>query len=226
MSESSFTLNHRTMPPSQGEPPHPGLLLLHGRGTDESDLLPLGGEIDGRLFTVGARGPFQFPWGGYAWYGLDPAGVGYPEEETLRQSLDLLRRFITEVLEAYPIDPGRLYVGGFSMGSVMAGTLGLVDPDRVAGSIILSGYLPIHSSLPFRPEEAAAHPFFQAHGTYDDVIPVSFGRQTRDYLAGMPVALTYKEYAMGHQVSADELADLRGWMGDVLDRELTADRAG
>src|SRR5690349_13251355 len=138
MSEQNLSMVHRVLPAAEGAPPHPGLLLLHGRGTNESDLLPLGREIDGRLFAVGARGPVRFPWGGYAWYDLDPRGVGFPDEATLRASLDLLRRFITEMLAAYPIDPDRLYVGGFSMGSVMAGTLGLTDPDRVAGSIILS----------------------------------------------------------------------------------------
>jgi phospholipase/carboxylesterase len=211
------------LPAGAGEPPHPCLLLLHGRGTNESDLLPLGPEIDGRLFTVGARGPFRFPWGGYAWYDLDPRGVGFPEEETLERSVQVLRQFLTEIVDAYPVDPARLYVGGFSMGSVMAGTLALTDPERVAGAVILSGYLPIHNTLELHPERAAGHPIFEGHGVHDDVIPVSFGREARDFLAGTPVSLTYREYPMGHQVAAEEVDDLRSWMAGVLESDSSTD---
>lgn len=214
---TDLALIHRVLPAAAGDPPHPCILLLHGRGTNENDLLPLGPELDSRLFTVSARAPFEFPWGGYAWYNLDPSGVGFPDEISLQGSLDRLREFLGQITEAYPIDPGRLYTAGFSMGSVMAGTLGLAEPDRVAGSVILSGYLPIHNTVTFRPEGAAGHRFFQAHGLLDDVIPVSFGRETRAYLAATPVDLTYKEYPMGHEVGQEELRDLRLWMAETLD---------
>jgi phospholipase/carboxylesterase len=211
-----LALVHRTSPARSGSGPHPALLLLHGRGTDENDLLPLAAEIDERLFGISARAPFHFPWGGYAWYGLDEQGVGYPDEKTLLDSLDLLRRFVAEIAETYPIDPERLYVGGFSMGSVMAGTLALTEPGRVAGGMILSGYFPVHNQLPLKLEEAAGHPVFQAHGTLDNVIPVAFGREARDYLQTTPVELTYREYPMGHQISGPELADMHSWMAEQL----------
>lgn len=211
-----LTLVHRTAPARSGAAPHPALLLLHGRGTDENDLLPLAGEIDERLFGISARAPFHFPWGGYAWYGLDEEGVGYPDEKTLLESLGLLQQFIAEIPETYPIDPAQLYVAGFSMGSVMAGTLALTDPDQVAGGMILSGYFPLHNQLPLKLEEAAGHPVFQAHGTLDNVIPVAFGRETRHYLETTPVDLTYREYPMGHQISGPELSDMRSWMAETL----------
>src|SRR5438270_13259125 len=111
MMEGNAALIHRVIPAREGTDPHPALLLLHGRGADESDLLPLGPELDPRLYTVAARAPFQFPWGGYAWYGLDEGGVGYPDENSLTASLDLLRTFIGQIIESYPIDPSRLYIG-------------------------------------------------------------------------------------------------------------------
>ena len=176
---ADLSLIHRTQQARSGEAPHPGLLLLHGRGTDESDLLPLASELDGRLFTVSARAPFRFPGGGYMWYNLDQQGVGFPDPGDLTRSLDLLRLFLSEIVEAYPIDPERLYVAGFSMGAAMSASLALTEPDRVAGAMVLSGYLPLHAGLAFRPQDAANHPVFVAHGTQDQVIPVSFGRQTR-----------------------------------------------
>lgn len=219
---SEFALTHRTHPARAGSAPHPGLLLLHGRGADENDLLPLAAELDPRLFVVSARAPFQFPWGGYMWYDLDPQGVGYPDARTLQSSLELLKRFLGEIVESYPIDPQRLYLGGFSMGAVMSATLALLEPERVAGGIVLSGYLSSTSGLPFQPERAAGHPFFVAHGTLDPVIPVQFGRLGRDYLAQTAVDLTYHEYTIGHEISLPELQDLARWLTHVLDTRSTA----
>jgi phospholipase/carboxylesterase len=212
-----LSLIHRTHPARSGEAPHPGLLLLHGRGADESDLLPLASELDGRLFTVTARAPLSFPWGGYLWYNLDRRGVGFPDAAELAGSLDLLRRFLAEIVEAYPIDPQRLYVGGFSMGATMSASLALLEPERVAGAMVLSGYLPLHAGLPLRPRDAANHPIFLAHGTRDQVIPVSFGRETRDYLAQTPVDLTYREYPAGHEIGSGEFRELASWLTGVLD---------
>ncbi len=211
-------LIHAAHPASQGSAPFPGLLLLHGRGTDEKDLLGLADELDDRLFVVSARGPFRFPYGGYAWYELDPDGVGYPSPESLNKSVALLERFLDEMASTYSVDPNRLYVGGFSMGGAMAAGLALLFPERIAGAVILSSYLPLHAGLEFKTEQAAGHPFFQAHGMYDPVIPVSHARETRDFLATADVDLTYREYPIAHQISGPELADLRTWFAEVLSR--------
>jgi phospholipase/carboxylesterase len=213
-----------SVPARQGEVPHPALLLLHGRGTDERDLLPLAGELDPRLYVVSARAPFRFPWGGYMWYELDEQGVGYPEGATLEESLARLRAFIGEMAAELPIDPKRLYAGGFSMGAAMSAALALTVPERVAGAMVLSGYLPLDAGLDFKGEQAAGHPVFAAHGLHDPVIPIQFGRQTRDALATFPVDLTYREYPIGHEISVDELRDAAGWLSGVLDRAAKVSR--
>lgn len=212
-----FPLPHRILTNQEGPQPAPALLLLHGRGADESDLLPLAEALDPRLFTIALRGPLAFPFGGHAWYELDPSGVGFPDPQSLEHSLALLDEVLDRALAAYPIDPARVYATGFSMGSVMAGTMALLWPHRVAGAAILSGYLPLHAGLPFDPRDAAGHPIFQAHGTLDAVIPVSFGRETAAYLASTPVDLTYREYPMGHQISPQEFNDLAAWCTRILD---------
>ena len=229
MNESQFSLVHVTLPARSGDHPAPGLLLLHGRGTDEHDLLPLAGELDSRLFTVSARAPFRFPYGGHAWYDLDARGVGFPGGDTLAHSLGLLDRFIDEILRAYPIRGDQLYVGGFSMGAAMSATLALLFPDRIAGALILSGYVPVGADLPFQLDGAAGHPVFEAHGLYDNVIPIEWGRRSRDFLAGTAVDLTYQEYPIGHEISQRELLDASTWLTDALDgadpRNQTADTA-
>jgi phospholipase/carboxylesterase len=213
---SEAALIHATHPARQGSAPFPGLLLLHGRGTDEKDLMGLADELDDRLLVVSARGPFRFPYGGYAWYELDPDGVGYPSPDSLNKSVGLLERFLDDMVSSYSVDPTRLYVGGFSMGGAIAAGLALLFPERIAGAVILSSYLPLHAGLEFKTEKAAGHPFFQAHGIHDPVIPVLHARETRDFLATTDIDLTYREYPIAHQISAPELADLRAWFADVL----------
>jgi phospholipase/carboxylesterase len=203
-------LVHQTAPPLSGAPPYPGLLLLHGRGTDETDLLSLGAELSPEFFTVSARAPYHFPWGGYAWYDLAPGGIGFPEDSTLNTSIRLVHTFVEYLLETYPIDPARLYLAGFSMGAVMAGTMALLEPESLTGAIMMSGYLALHNNLPLRP--AAGFPIFQAHGTYDPVIPVQVAREARDYLQHTEVDHTYREYPMVHEVAGEELSDIRAWL--------------
>jgi phospholipase/carboxylesterase len=211
-------LIHRVAPARSGTPPHPGLLLLHGRGADENDLLPLAEELDPRLITVAARGPLQFRYGGYHWYDLDERrGVGFPDAASLQEALNLLEWFIEEITAEYPIDPEGLYAGGFSMGAVMSATLSLTAPDRISGAAILSGYLPPEPPVPFQPERAAGHPFFVGHGVYDPVIPVAFGRATREYLQQTEVDLTYREYPVPHAIGPTELLDLSQWITGALD---------
>lgn len=217
MNGQQFSLAHVVQSPRSGDGPHPGLLLLHGRGADERDLIPLTGDLDPRLFTVSARAPFRFPYGGYAWYDLDPRGVGYPGGDALTESLGLLDHFVDEILRAYPIQGDRLYVGGFSMGAAMSATLALLFPDRIAGALVLSGYVPVEAGLPFRLQALAGHPVFEAHGARDEVIPVEWGRRSRDFFGGTSVDLTYREYPMGHEISQRELQDVSAWLTQVLD---------
>jgi phospholipase/carboxylesterase len=214
------SLVHLTHPARSGGEVHPGLLLLHGLGADERDLLPLATELDPRLFTVSAQAPFRLPWGGYAWYDLDPRGLGFPDTGTIGQSLGLLERFLDEIVQEYPIDPTRLYVGGFSMGGAMTSALSLLYPDRVAGALIFSGYVPVEARLPFRTQDAAGLPIFQAHGTMDPTIPIEWARRSRDYLLGTPVDLTYREYPMGHEIAVPELLDASSWLTAAVDAPL------
>jgi|SRR5947209_8809017 len=207
-----------SVPARSGEPAHPALLLLHGRGADERDLLPLARELDPRLYVVTVRAPFRFPNGGYMWYELGEQGVGFPDPVTLNESLNPLRAFLDEMTAELPIDAKRLYVGGFSMGAAMSAILALTEPERVAGAMILSGYLPLAAGLDIKAEKTSGHPVFAAHGLYDPVIPIQFGRQTRDALAAFPLELAYHEYPIGHEISANELGDAAGWLSGVLDR--------
>ncbi|HZT96298.1 MAG TPA: alpha/beta fold hydrolase [Chloroflexota bacterium] len=209
-------LFHLSIAPKVGSLPYPGLLLLHGRGRNETDLLSIGPYLDPRLFVVSARAPFTLMPGSYYWYDLEASLAGRPSSESIQFSLEAVSRFLDQIVPAYGLDPSRLFIGGFSMGAAMSAASALMFPDRVAGAIVLSGYLPIHAELPYRPQECQGHPIFQGHGTLDDVLPVELGRMTRDYLLRTPVDLTYREYVARHEVPPQELTDASEWMRNIL----------
>ncbi|MDQ3930865.1 MAG: phospholipase, partial [Chloroflexota bacterium] len=190
------------------------LLLLHGRGADEADLMGLEAALDPRLTIVSARAPFRLG-PGFAWYGM--AQVGHPEEETMHTSLAELREFIEGMVPAYDIDPQRLYLLGFSQGAVMSAALCLTLPEKIAGAIMHSGYVPVDAGLDLEPERITGKPFFVAHGKYDDVIPVTFGRDAHEYLVEANARVTYHEYPIGHSISEESLYDLSEWLTGELD---------
>src|SRR5947207_15991344 len=103
-----------------------GLLVLHhGRGADEADLLGLADVLDPerRLHVVTPRGPLTLPgWPGYHWYAVPR--VGYPDPDTFWAAFNALAEFHDELWERTGLSPERTVLGGFSMGSVMSYSLG------------------------------------------------------------------------------------------------------
>lgn len=203
------SLRHLVRSPRvQGTEPYPTLVLLHGRGADEADLLPLADGLDPRLFVVSVRAPL--PLGpGFAWYDL--ADIGNPEPSSFADSLAALARFVEDLPRAYPIDPARTFALGFSQGAVMAGSLLLTRPGAMAGTVMLSGYLPLDQRLPFDETALANRRVFVGHGTADPLIPISWARQVRDYFTKVGADLTYREYPMAHSIGPDELDDVGNW---------------
>jgi phospholipase/carboxylesterase len=189
---------------------------LHGLGSNENDLIALAPLLDERLFVVSVRAPLTYRWGGYTWFDLEKDGPGLGTK-TIESSLTVLRTFLEELEQAYPIDPDRLYLGGFSMGAAMAGAMLLLYPEKLAGAIMVSGFLPPDGSSRYRLAETAGRPLFQAHGLHDPVVPLEYAHQTRDFLQTTPVELEYHEYPIGHQVSDDELRDLVAWLDQRLE---------
>jgi phospholipase/carboxylesterase len=192
----------------------PSLLLLHGRGADEADLMGLEQALDPRLTIVSARAPYRLG-PGFAWYGMYE--IGKPDDDTLLASLSELQAFIKGLPAAHNIDPQRLYLMGFSQGAIMSAALALTVPEQVRGVIMHSGYVPTESALVLHPEGIKDKPFFLAHGKYDDVIPVTFGRDAEEYLSEAGARLTYREYPIGHTISEESLYDLSEWLTRELD---------
>ena len=210
-------LHHELIPSRRRADAYPTLVLLHGRGDSASGILPLAYEFErDDLLVISVQAPLELGGvmaGGYEWYRLrEPRRL---DEATLRASLVALAEFLDTVKSAYPIDPERVVLLGFSQGAVMSLGAQALRPDSVAGVVALSGYFPIE----VEPDAGnlVGRQAFVAHGVYDDIIPVEAGRRTRDVLERHGVDLTYREDGMAHQVSAEEMGEVRAWLEAVRD---------
>lgn len=206
------SLHHRVISPrNPAREKHPTIIMLHGRGADEEDLPGLADYLDDRMLVISARAPYPFSFGGgYMWYEF--AGVGSPDPTMFRTSHDKLQTFVRDCLGHYPIDPTRLYLLGFSMGTVMSHALALTQPELFRGIIANSGYVAEGTILTYQWDKLGHLDVLVTHGTEDPVIPIQFGARTRELYEASAARLTYNEYPIGHQISQEELDDMAGWL--------------
>ena len=199
--------------PAEGSPA--GLLVLHhGRGSDELDMLGLGEALDPtrRFHLLAPRAPLALPGlPGWHWYAVPR--VGYPDADSFHSSATELGALHDETWERTGIGPERTVLGGFSQGSVMSYALALAaERPAPAGLLALSGFIPTvdgwHADLAGREELTA----FLAHGRSDPVISVDFGRAARDTLRACGIEVTYHESGGGHEIDRDTLAAAGAWL--------------
>lgn len=216
----NLSLTHLVREPLAPSPAAPPLLLLlHGIGSNEADLFGLSAELDERFFVVSVRAPIVMGAGAFGWFNIEytPRGLSADLAQA-RSSLSLLAHFIDELCAAYPVEPHGVYLGGFSQGAMMSLSLLLTQPEKLAGVVAMSGRFPagvLEQTLP-APAALAGLPVLVTHGLYDPVLPIQNGREIRERLAALPVALTYREYPMGHEVNWESLQDVTQWLTATL----------
>lgn len=205
-----MTIRHLTRP-AEGEP-EGTLVLFHGRGADEHDLLPLMDVLDPerRLLGLSPRGPLSLPPGGAHWYALHR--IGYPDPETFACTYPA----VADWLDSQDLDWDRTILGGFSQGAVMAYALGLGEGrPRPAGIVAFSGFIPtvpdfdvdLTGPLP---------PVAIGHGTYDPVIGVEWGREAKERLGAAGADVTYRESPLPHAIDPRWASQLAGWIRSAL----------
>jgi len=196
-----------------------GLLVLHhGRGANEHDLLPLGDVLDPerRLHVVTPRAPLQLPgWPGYHWYVVPR--VGYPDAATFHEAYAMLAAFHDELWERTGIARDRTVLGGFSMGSVMSYALGLgADRPAPAGVVAFSGFVPVvegwEPDLVGRPSLR----MFVAHGRTDPIIEIEFARRARALLEAGGLDVAYHESDAAHEIDPGQISAAIDWLAAVL----------
>jgi phospholipase/carboxylesterase len=203
--------------PAKGPPA--GLLVLHhGRGADEHDLLPLGDvfDPDRRLHVVTPRAPLTLPgWPGHHWYVVPR--IGYPDPDTFHAAYRQLAAFHDELWERTGLTAGRTVLGGFSMGSVMSYALGLgADRPVPAGILAFSGFVPVVDG--WEPDLSGRRELrvFIAHGRNDPIMEVEFARRARALLETGGLEVDYHESDVAHSIDPAVVPAAIDWLGAAL----------
>ena len=194
-----------------GDPANaPAVVVLHGRGADEQDLLPVANALPDDIHVVSLRAPDPLQ-GGYTWYELDLSGGGIHESQPhaadFRRSVDRVVESVEAAVETYALDADRLGLLGFSQGAITSLAAVLESPDRYAWVVALHGYLP-DSHADLDPDEIAGKPVFVGAGTADQVIPESRAAAAAERLSAVDADVTYETYPVGHGIDEAELADV------------------
>ena len=200
-----LTVVHRVpRKPAPGKPPM--LVLLHGFGANEQDLLPVAARLDPRLAVASLRGPYQIRSGSYSWVNGNSA-------EELDQARRLVIETIDQAVDSTGADRSRVYLAGFSQGAMLTLAIALTEPEKIAGAAVLSGRLAAavrdnHAA----PERLRGFPILVTHGTDDQQIPVRSARDIREALKPMGVAADYHEFESGHYISDFNVGVLDQWL--------------
>jgi phospholipase/carboxylesterase len=188
--------------------PEGALVLLHGRGADEHDLYPLLDLLDPRrrLLGVTPRAPLPLPPGGAHWYAL--AGIPTPDPRTFFPTFERASGWLDALARETGIPTDRTILGGFSQGAVMTYALGLgKGRPRPAALVALSGFVPVVEGFELDVEQPLP-PVAIGHGTFDDVIPVQFGRAAKELLERAGADVRYRESPLPHTPDPRFVSDL------------------
>jgi len=203
--------------------PRASIIWMHGLGADGSDFAPLAGEIE---LPVAVR--YVFPHapmmpvtinGGYvmrAWYDISDAAIRREDEAGVRASQRLVEQWLARE-HARGVDAGRIVLAGFSQGGAIALQAGLRQPQRLAGIMALSTYVPLADTLAAEANAASRGvPIFMAHGSADPMIAHARALASRDLLLQQGYAVEWHEYPMEHSVCPQEIAHIGAWLRRVL----------
>ncbi len=190
---------------------NPTLILFHGYGSNEKDLLPLGKGLNENYNVISVRAPITLSEDKYAWYplNLNPGKTKYQFEDVKSVKSEMVA-FIKAIKQSLDLN-GETYIGGFSQGAIMSLYIGLTETDLVDGVIVLSGHLydEMKSEIDFKDKFPK---IFLSHGYHDRVLDFGLLEKNVAYLEGNGIAIDQKYYDAAHSISQDNFEDLKAWL--------------
>ena len=202
--------------PAAATTPRPWLLvLMHGVGSNQQDLMGLAPQIPERFHVLSLRAPFRMGPGAHAWFdfSIEPNGERTINEAQEAQSRALAAQAIASAAEQLGIPPERVVVGGFSQGGIMALSLLLTQPALMQAAMVWHGRL-LTQMLPQAapPDALRGKQMWLSHGTHDNVIPLAHAQAIAHHMAPLPVTLAYHEFPGAHEIRPSELAATVTWL--------------
>jgi phospholipase/carboxylesterase len=203
-----------------GPKPEAAIIWLHGLGADGHDFEPIVPELKLKkplrfIFPHAPMRPVTINQGMRmrAWYDILQLGGGPEDDAGLRAS----QKITEELIRAQGLPANKIVLAGFSQGGAIVLQTALRYPERLAGVMALSTYLPLAATVAAERSEANRDlPIFMAHGQYDDLIPMQRARASREHLEKLGYKIEWHDYPMPHSVCAPEIADISAFLGKVL----------
>ena len=206
-----------------GKNPAASVIWLHGLGADGHDFEPIVPEL-----KLAKPVRFVFPHAPVrpvtinqgmrmrAWYDILQLGGGPEDEAGIRASQRMIEELISEE-KGKGLPAAKIVMAGFSQGGAIALQTALRYPERFAGVLALSTYLPLAGSLQSERSQANQDiPIFMAHGRYDDIIPLRRAEESRKLLEAAGYPVEWHEYPMPHSVCAEEIADIAAFLARIV----------
>ncbi len=209
-----LSLVHRSRPGTV-ESNAPAVVLIHGRGTNERDLLSIGAQLPEEFHVLSVRAPEQMAGpDSYTWYDLDLSGGGLsasqPEPDGFRRSLDFVHGFVEEAIDAYDLDSERIGLLGFSQGAITSLSALIERPEAYRWVVALNGYLAeAHETAV---ENADGKPIFIGCGVSDQVIPPARAKRAAETLESGGASVRFETYDVGHGTTPAEITDVVEWL--------------
>jgi len=218
--ENQLKLKHQIHEPANGNVDAPLLVLLHGRGSNESVFISMAPNLDRRLRVVSVQGPMKLGEGRFAWFDLQPNSDGlrvYNSAEVLAMS-DSLVEFIEAFISKHLLKPKKVFIGGFSQGAIMSLGPGLRHPKVIDGVLCFSGALYPEFLSDFSLQ--AKHKdlsILVTHGKNDLVLPYTDIKSSVQFLKEKGLAIDFKEYESAHTFPPENFRDFIDWLAVELD---------
>lgn len=210
-----MNLHYLIQEPKKIKDQNPLLILLHGYGSNEEDLFSFATELPDDSYVISVRAPYDLQPYGHAWYAIhfDADENKFSDNVQAKQSVELIARFIEEIVKQYPIDTKNVTLIGFSQGAILSYATALTYPEKVAKVVALSGYFNQEIMPEVIDTKAISHlKFFVSHGSVDQVIPVDWARKAKPALENLGLEVEYQEYPVGHGVAPQNFFDFKNWL--------------
>lgn len=206
-------------PQTKGSGKPPAVILIHGRGADEKDLLPIAKRLPDEVYIFSVRGPIEME-DGYAWYHLNVKQGGLhnsqPQTKSFKSSVKRLAKFISYISKKYTVDPNRIGLLGFSQGGTLGIATAIEQPDRVAFLAALNAYLPDAYRSAEKLVDARPVPMFLSAGRMDLVTPQERVERARDRMRDVGIDIDYELYNSGHGADEEQIKDVVKWIQKQL----------
>jgi phospholipase/carboxylesterase len=208
----ALNLEHRARVPeaaAEGQP-WPAVVMVHGWLGNENVMSIFERTVPAGVVLVYPRAPITVKPDSYGWFTLD-------DPATFAPGLNALEAFIRALPDAYPVDPARVVLMGFSQGAAMCLSLLLKQPELATGVAGLAGFLPQQAQAWAAPGRLAGKRVLLSHGTEDETVPVAWAKAAVERLRFAGAEVRYEEYPVGHKLNAQGMKDLKAWMASAVE---------